>query len=91
MGLPSDHATFPVVKLDWDRLTHDMDDLQERMDSKASANSTSIDTFLSSLPTDVNPTARALVEQILINSKYKKLPEHALLVLLSLVSQLSKE
>lgn len=90
VGLPSDHTTHPVVELDWDRLTHDMTGPQERMGRPVSTKSTPIDSFLANLPSDVNPTARALVEQILINSKCKKLREHALLVLLSLVSQLSK-
>lgn len=91
VGLPTDHTTHPVVELDWARLTHDVADLERRMGRPVSTKSTSVDSFLANLPSDVNPTARALVEQILINSKYKKLPEHALLVLLSLVSQLSKE
>ncbi|MBU2843797.1 helix-turn-helix domain-containing protein [Acidithiobacillus thiooxidans] len=95
VGLPSDHVMFdvnyPAIKLDWEHLLHDVVDSQERMDRTASTKPTSVESFLASLPSDVNPTARALVEQILVNAKCKKLPESALLVLLSLVSQLSKE
>lgn len=51
----------------------------------------SIEVFLKKLPSDIPPAARALVEQVLVKSKSKELSEGALLILLSLVSQLIRE